>query len=102
MNAPTFHVSKHALQRMRQRFRLLVPSIYLTSDNALRDYVTRIAVKGKEEADWQRSHFYRNKMHSKYGQDTVIIKAGSIYLLGRQLPNGGVVIATCTRKPPYI
>ena len=101
MNAPTFHVSKHALQRMRQRFHLLVPSIYLTSDNALRDYVTRIAVKGKEEADWQRSHFYRNKMHSKYGMDVVIIKAGSIYLLGHHVPNG-VIITTCTRKPPYL
>lgn len=92
-------VTGHATQRLRERFHLFIPSMYLASEVALRDYVVRLIVKGQEITDWQRSDFYRNKFQSKYGIGMRMVKAGSILFLCRD-DNGRLVVTTCVKKPP--
>lgn len=92
-------VTSHAVARLRERFHLFIPNIYLASDVALRDYIVRLIVKGQEITDWQRSDFYRNKFQSKYGVGMRMVKAGSVLFLCRN-DNGRLVVTTCVKKPP--
>ena len=81
MNINGLLVSKHAINRMRERFRLYFPSLKIEEDNLTRSLILGQLSKSIQCIKWKSIPFYTNMIGWKYGNIEVYRNGPVFYVV---------------------
>lgn len=90
-------VTKHAMHRFKQRFKLLFPASYTRDDRMLESLIIGQVSTGKVMTEWKHCPFYVNRVATEYGTGVeVVYKSGVYYVC--VVSNGKMFIKTCAPR----
>jgi hypothetical protein len=90
-------VSHHAIQRMRERFRLSFAAYNWESNKLTNELILRELGKAHQCIKWKLVPFYTNMMSWKFKFPTEVYKCGSVFYILNEEPTR-YVVATVVRN----
>lgn len=89
-------VTKHAIQRLKERFRAKFYR-YVYNDELSHNLILAQVANGTSLNDWKRIPFYVNKIGSLYGQNTEIVTKSGVYYICK-LDGKKLIVKTCVEN----
>lgn len=91
-------VSRHARNRLKERFFLQFHISYFYTDDLTDSLIIELAKNAKEVMWWKLSPFYHNKVTSKYGPTVVLEAKKDINFLCTPMEGGKLMVRTVVRS----
>lgn len=89
-------ITKHAIERFTQRFRLMFKANWFKDDNT-RHLIKNLFNKSYRDLAFEMTPFYRNKLSVKHGRPLTLFKTGEIVFVC--CVNGDMCfMLTCLRR----
>lgn len=91
-------VSRHARNRLKERFFLQFHISYFYTENLTDSLIIELAKNAKEVMWWKLNPFYLNKVTSKYGPTVVLEAKKNLNLLCTPMEGGKLMVRTIVKS----